>query len=102
AELEGIINRALEKDRELRYQHASEMRAELQRLKRDTESGRRIVADEPPEAGAAVSSQRSGPRSSSPSNQRPSGSAEAVRSSSSSSLSASRAGAPAPHEPVEL
>ncbi len=38
--LEDIINRALEKDRNLRYQHASEMRAELQRLKRDTESGR--------------------------------------------------------------
>src|SRR6516225_7656636 len=33
--LEDIINRALEKDRNLRYQHASEMRAELQRLKRD-------------------------------------------------------------------
>lgn len=40
AELEHIISRALEKDRELRYQHASEMRAELQRLKRDTDSGR--------------------------------------------------------------
>src|SRR5258707_9173725 len=40
-ELERIINRALEKDRELRYQHASEMRAELQRLKRDTDSSRR-------------------------------------------------------------
>jgi eukaryotic-like serine/threonine-protein kinase len=40
AELERIINRALEKDRELRYQHASDMRSELQRLKRDTESGR--------------------------------------------------------------
>src|ERR1700693_1041634 len=39
-ELERIINRALEKDRELRYQHASEMRAELQRLKRDTDSSR--------------------------------------------------------------
>ncbi len=40
AELERIINRALEKDRNLRYQHASEMRSELQRLKRDTESAR--------------------------------------------------------------
>lgn len=40
--LEDIINRALEKDKDLRYQHASEMRAELQRLKRDTDSGREI------------------------------------------------------------
>ena len=39
-ELEDIINRALEKDRELRYQHASDMRSELLRLKRDTETGR--------------------------------------------------------------
>jgi serine/threonine protein kinase/Tol biopolymer transport system component len=38
--LEDIIIRALEKDRNLRYQHASDMRAELQRLKRDTDSGR--------------------------------------------------------------
>jgi eukaryotic-like serine/threonine-protein kinase len=40
AKLEDVISRALEKDRELRYQHASDMRAELQRLKRDTDSGR--------------------------------------------------------------
>src|SRR5580658_6785665 len=40
AELERIINRALDKDRELRYQHASDIRAELQRLKRDSDSGR--------------------------------------------------------------
>jgi serine/threonine protein kinase/tetratricopeptide (TPR) repeat protein len=35
-----IINKALEKDRSLRYQHASDIRTDLQRLKRDTESGR--------------------------------------------------------------
>jgi eukaryotic-like serine/threonine-protein kinase len=40
AELEHIIAKGLEKDRNLRYQHASEMRTDLQRLKRDTDSGR--------------------------------------------------------------
>jgi Tol biopolymer transport system component len=38
--LEEIIGKALEKDRELRYQHASEIRTDLKRLKRDTDSGR--------------------------------------------------------------
>ena len=61
AELERIINRALEKDRNLRYQHAADMRAELQRLRRDTESGRSAVltTEAEPEStnpAAAVSS----------------------------------------------
>ena len=41
---EDIISRAMEKDRDLRYQHASDMRAELQRLRRDTDSGRSASA----------------------------------------------------------
>ncbi len=40
ADLERIVNKCLEKDRNLRYQHASDVRTDLQRLKRDTESGR--------------------------------------------------------------
>ena len=48
--LEDVLNRALEKDRELRYQHASEMRSELLRLKRDTESGRAAAFTTPGDA----------------------------------------------------
>ena len=43
AKLEEVIDRAMEKDRSLRYQHASDLRAELQRLKRDSTSGRSHV-----------------------------------------------------------
>src|SRR6516164_5515692 len=44
AELERIIDKALEKDRTLRYQHVSEIRSDLSRLKRDTETARMAVA----------------------------------------------------------
>jgi eukaryotic-like serine/threonine-protein kinase len=44
AKLEDVINKAIEKDRNLRYQHAADMRADLQRLRRDTGSGRAVAA----------------------------------------------------------
>jgi eukaryotic-like serine/threonine-protein kinase len=48
AELERIINKALEKDRKLRYQSAADLRTDLQRLKRDTESDLAAVAEVTP------------------------------------------------------
>ena len=51
--LEDIINRALEKDRELRYQHASDIRSELLRLKRDTDTTSRVAAASSETAAAA-------------------------------------------------
>jgi serine/threonine protein kinase len=49
AELERIINKSLEKDRNLRYQHASEIRADLQRLKRDSGSTKEAAAQASPD-----------------------------------------------------
>src|ERR1700686_2344576 len=60
--LEDIINRALEKDRNLRYQSASEMRSELLRLKRDKETGGAIAAS----SGTVAVAQESGSQAAQP------------------------------------
>ena len=62
-DLEAVIRKALEKDRNLRYQHASEMRSDLQRLKRDADSGKfqavvtasAVSFDTPPSAVSSAS-----------------------------------------------
>src|SRR5271154_1908805 len=59
ARMEEIINKALEKDRELRYQHASEIRSDLKRLQRDSGSGRTAAltqetGESPAQASAAA------------------------------------------------
>src|SRR5258708_11368925 len=91
SELERIINRALEKDRELRYQHASEMRAELQRLKRDTDSSR---------SPAVAATETGAPPYAMPGTIPPSGSATAVATPATGAVapgpSTSTVAAPAP------
>jgi eukaryotic-like serine/threonine-protein kinase len=61
--LEDIVNRALEKDRDFRYQSASDMRSELKRLKRDTDSNRSGVASAAATSSPAIPS-ASGPSAS--------------------------------------
>src|SRR5438309_3090498 len=59
--LEEILSKALEKDRNLRYQHASDMRTDLRRLKRDTESGRTAAAESMPPPATSASVQAADP-----------------------------------------
>jgi serine/threonine protein kinase/tetratricopeptide (TPR) repeat protein len=67
AKLEEIINKALEKDRDLRFQHASDLRADLKRLKRETDSSRssayRTVDSDPVQQPSAPFAAQSTPQS---------------------------------------
>ena len=92
AKLEDVINRAMEKDRELRYQSAKEMRSELLRLKRDTETGRSVTtssASEHVPADIPVRAERSSAElasSSSPAQTGTSGSTQFVPATAGSKL----------------
>ncbi len=86
--LEDIISRALEKDRDLRYQHASDMRSELQRLKRDTQSGLMAAASSGAvpiaSSGTVAAAQAAAPSSATVTPPPSSGPSAAVAASSSS------------------
>jgi serine/threonine protein kinase/Flp pilus assembly protein TadD len=66
-ELERILNKALEKDRALRYQHASDIRTDLQRLQRDTDSRHFVSSSVLAEQAAPVSSPRAAKNADKPS-----------------------------------
>jgi len=78
--LEEIINKALEKDRDLRYQHAADIRADLKRLRRDTQSSRSALATSP---GEEIEALKEG-------GERRSGAGQAKRSSSQTDAAAAQ------------
>ena len=93
--LEDIINKALEKDRNLRYQHAADIRADLQRLKRDTDTGRAVAAS----SGSVAAAHDSGSRPAAPVASSGSGAAAAAGSSGTSSGTVTPAIGTAPAAP---
>jgi serine/threonine protein kinase/tetratricopeptide (TPR) repeat protein len=100
-EFERIVNKALEKDRELRYQHAADMRADLKRLKRETESRPVAASESAPgttirESGGASEANRSGAAGSGPGSASVLAQASSSASLSSASSSSSSSSQPAP------
>jgi serine/threonine protein kinase/tetratricopeptide (TPR) repeat protein len=90
--LEDIINKALEKDRNLRYQHAADIRTDLQRLKRDTDTGRAVAASSGSEAAAQESGSKPATQAVSPASAAAvaAGSSGAVRPANGSTLTAQK------------
>ena len=82
--LEDIINKSLEKDRNLRYQSAADIRADLQRLKRDTDSGRAVAQS----SGSVPAAADSGPSAVAPAPARPSASPHTTPASSAATSAA--------------